>query len=106
MTIEQGIEWFAPKQPTEQYYVQFDFTDVLGSATLTAATVSAIDAGTGTSVTSNLTDSAKQSVGSKMVSVWLKAWGTDGSDYKVSCLATASDGSKYELDAYLSMRAL
>jgi len=106
MTTVAGVPWFALKQPTEAYYVQFDFTDVVGDSTLSSAVVAAVDTADDSVVTSTITDVAQQSVGDYVVSVWLKAAGMTGKVYKITCLATAADGSKYELDAYLPVRAL
>jgi hypothetical protein len=88
------------KQPYEAYYIQFDFTRYLGTATISTATVTATDTADDSDVTSTITTVGSQSISGGSVYVWVKA-GTTGKTYQVTCKITASDGSKYELDALL-----
>jgi uncharacterized phiE125 gp8 family phage protein len=55
---------------------------------------------TGVDVTSTITTAASQSIVGQSVFVWVKA-GTDGTDYLITCKATASDGSIYELEGLM-----
>lgn len=96
--------YFGVKQPWEQYFVRFDFTEYLGATeTMTAATVTAVDLVAGTDVSSTLLNSAKQSYGNGQVYAWVQA-GATGKEYKITCRVTTTEGSKYELDGILPVR--
>ena len=88
------------KQPYEAYYIQFNFTRYLGTATISSATVTAVDIADNSDVTATITTVGSQSITSPSVYVWVKA-GTTAHTYQITCKITASDGSKYELDALL-----
>lgn len=88
------------KQPSESYYISFDFTAWLGSETVSSAVVVATDLADGSVVTSTVTTAGSQSIVSPHVYVWVKA-GTSGHNYNIACTATCSAGSVYELDAVL-----
>jgi phage gp36-like protein len=90
------------KQPSEAYYISFDFTQALGTETVESATVTAIDYGTSEDNTSTVTDSTKQTETSTTVLVWIQA-GTAGNKYLITCRVTGSSGSQYELDALLTV---
>lgn len=91
---------FRDKQSTEAYYIEFDFSAICGSATVSSASVTATEVDTGTDVTATITTAASQSISGTSVYVWVKA-GTSGTDYLITCKATASDGSIYELDGLM-----
>lgn len=93
------------KQPSEAYYVSFDFTNYLGVETVSSAVVVATDLADGTVATATVTTVGSQSVVSPYVYVWVKA-GTTGHNYGLSCVATCSAGSVYELDAVLPVAAV
>lgn len=94
------MDRFSSKQPSEAYFVEFDFGDYAGSAIISSANVTAKIVSTGVDVTTTIIDSAKQTISGTSVYVWIKA-GTDGTDYQITCIATASDGSIYELEGLL-----
>lgn len=87
------------KQPYEEYYVSFDFTNVIGSATVASATVIVTDPD-GDDVTSTLTDVGQQTITSPLVYIWIKGGDSD-KEYKVTCRITTDAGEKYEKDADL-----
>jgi hypothetical protein len=93
------------KQPSEAYVITFDFTAVVGTATIVSAVVSAVDQADGSDVSATLFDVAKQSIASPIVSAWLQN-GTDGHNYTLTCVATCDDGAIYELDALLTVEDL
>jgi hypothetical protein len=95
---------FGSKQPYESYYVAFDFTNVIGEATITTATVVVVDE-EGTVVTETLTTVGSQLIVSPIVNVWVKG-GATGKKYKITCkIGTDSTPSElYELDAWLPVR--
>lgn len=89
------------KQPYEEYYITFDFTNYLGATeTISSAAVAAKDESDGSDKTATVTTAGLQVNGSKTVNVWVKA-GTSGSKYRVECKMVGNAGSKYELDAIL-----
>lgn len=88
------------KQPYEAYFISFNFAKWLGTATILTATVTATDTDDDSDATATVTTEGSQVVSSPSVYVWVKA-GTSGKVYQITCRITASDGSKYELDALL-----
>jgi len=92
---------FDEKQPYEEYYLAFDFTNAVGTETITAATVTVTDSA-GTDKTSDLTTVANQRIDSPIVNVWVKG-GATGQTYKITCKITtgANPSEKYELEAEL-----
>jgi len=95
-----AIKRFTTKQPYEEYYVEFDFTNALGTATIASATGSATNNGTGADATSTVITAASQMNTTTSVFIWVKA-GTSGVPYKITAKAIASARSKYELDGLL-----
>jgi len=94
---------FGKKQPSEAYYIAFDFTNVITTGdSIATATITAIDLGDGTSATDTITTAAEQVIVSPKVYVWIKA-GTADHNYKITCkITTNADPSEiYELDARL-----
>lgn len=89
------------KQPYEEYYIAFDFVNVIGTAVIVSATVSAIDS-LGADATSVVTTVANQSIHSPQVDVWIKG-GVSGEHYTITCkIATnTTPPEKYELEAEL-----
>lgn len=94
---------FDEKQPYEEYYVAFDFSNVISSCTIADATVTVTDED-GSDVTNSLTDVAEQAIDTdnSQVNVFVTG-GTSGERYKITCqIETDSDPvEKYELEAYL-----
>lgn len=100
------MDRFSTKQPSEAYYVEFDFESAAGStAALVSATVAARIFSTGVDATATITTAASQVIAGQSVFVWVKA-GSDATDYQITCVATASDGSIYELEGMLLVAAL
>lgn len=93
------MERFRTKRPAEAYYVEFDFSDLL-SVTIASAVVTAKIISTGVDATSTITTAASQSITGTSVYVWVTG-GTDGLDYQITCVATASDSSVYVLDGLM-----
>lgn len=98
------IRYFDPKQPSEAYYVQFDFTEAVDSETISSAVVTAVDS-SGASATATIINTSKQTITSPSVYVWVMA-GTDGETYTITCVMTSSVGEIYELDAKLPVEAV
>ena len=96
-----AVRSFSSKQPYEEYYVAFDFFRVIDDgATISSATVSAVDA-LGASATSTVTSVGKQTVSGSRVNIWVQ--GGTAQRYKITCKIQTSTGEKYEQDAYLTV---
>jgi hypothetical protein len=89
------------KQPYEEYYVSFDFSDVLGSASVATADIIVYDS-TGATCTSSIVDLANTSLATTSVNVWVKG-GVADQGYKITCRIEGNSipSEKYELDALL-----
>ncbi len=94
------MDRFRNKQVSESYYIQFDFSAISSTLTLSSAVVAAKKVSDGADVTATLTTVAKQLITSPVVYVWVTG-GTDGVDYRITCRATASDGAVYELEGLM-----
>lgn len=94
------------KQPWEEYYIEFDFTNAIGTEGIGSATVSAINQSDIVS-TDAVTDVTQQKIITPYVYVWIKG-GVDLSDYTITCKAitSASPAEKYELEALLPVREI
>lgn len=94
------------KQPWEEYYIEFDFTNAIGTAEVASATVSAINQAD-TDSTAIVTDVTQQKIVNPYVYVWVKG-GVHLSDYTITCkaLTNASPAEKYELEASLPVREI
>lgn len=93
------------KQPSEAYFVSFDFANALGSEAIVSASVAAIEQDTTTDVTDIITDVSKQTSTDTSVYVWVQAGDTD-TKYLLTCQVVGSSGSQYELDALLPVEEL
>ena len=93
------MKYFGTKQPYEEYYVEFNFKNDLGTETASSATVTATLTTEGDSTTT-ITTAALQYLSTTSVFVWVKA-GASGSSYKITAKVVGSAGSKYELEAML-----
>lgn len=94
------MDRFRTKQTGESYYIEFDFSTIDSTLTISSAVVSAKVVSTGVDATATITTAASQSISGQSVFVLVKA-GTDGTDYLITCVATASDGSVYELEGLM-----
>jgi uncharacterized phiE125 gp8 family phage protein len=95
------MDRFRDKQANEAYFIEFDFTNMADTApTISSAVVSAKIVSTGVDATATITTAGSQTVSGSSVNVWVKA-GTTGTDYQITCVATASDGSVYELEGLM-----
>lgn len=96
------MDKLSSKQSYEEYYIDFNFTKLLGVTTVSSATVVVTKTSDDSVVTSTLTDVDLQSIVSPHVYVWLKG-GVSGEEYKITCKIITSNGSKYELDASIDV---
>jgi len=79
-----------PKKPTEEYFIEFDFSGWLSLSTIAAAVVTVLDSA-GHNATATLTDSTQQSNTDTLVYVFVKD-GISGETYEISCQITDSAG--------------
>ena len=95
------------KQPWEEYYVTFNFINLIGSASIATANVSVVNNATNATCTSSLTEVANQTFSTNTVYIWIKG-GTTGSEYKITCKVTtdATPQERYELDANLPVEEI
>jgi hypothetical protein len=90
------------KQPSELFTIAVDFTDRMATGeALASAVVTATDS-TGTDRTATVI--ATYSVSTPNVLVRVKA-GTDGTDYKITVVATTATSEVYETDITMRVRA-
>lgn len=94
------MDRFRTKQTGETYKIEFDFSTIATGLTIASAVTTAKVVSTGVDVTDTITTAASQSISGTSVYVLVKA-GTDGTDYLITCKATASDGSVYELEGLM-----
>ena len=94
------MDRFRTKQTGESYKIEFDFSTIATGLTIASATTTAKVVSTGVDVTDTITTAASQTISGTSVYVVVKA-GTDGTDYLITCKATASDGSVYELEGLM-----
>lgn len=94
------MDRFRTKQTGESYKIEFNFSTIASTLTISSAVVSAKVVSTGVDATATITTVASQSISGQSVFVLVKA-GTDGTDYLITCKATASDGSVYELEGLM-----
>lgn len=105
------MERFDPKQISEGYYLEFDFTKEFGASSdedIDSVVVTVIDESNGDEdVTATFTDPTNQYNSGKKAYVWLrKEAGTDGHNYKITVEATGdgTPASTYELEGRISVR--
>jgi uncharacterized phiE125 gp8 family phage protein len=92
---------FTAKQPSEAFYVSFDFTDVLGTETIASVdSVIALDEADSSDVSATVLLAASQTNTTKIVYAWVRA-GTTGHRYIITCKIVGSAGSIYELEGIL-----
>lgn len=102
------MEFFDDKQPSEEYYLGFDFTEDMGSEDIASAAFTILDEDDDDKdVTTTLSDATNQTNIGKIAYLWIQA-GTDGHRYKITCVATGNGtpASIFEMDGYIRVRAL
>lgn len=99
------IQYVGTKQPSEEYYLKFDYSRLLREANAIAAATSAIDLADDSDVTNAIIDKTKQYVYNKCAYVFVQG-GTDGHSYKITCSISATDGSRYELECVMPVEEL
>jgi HEAT repeat protein len=87
---------FSNKTSTEEYYLGFDFQNVLGTEAVSSATVTVYN--NLVDVTSSMITANKQAIVDQKVMFWIKG-GTSRNRYRIVCSVTGSEGSKYETSA-------
>lgn len=95
------MQRYSSKQSWEEYFLGFNFENVLDGEAISSAVVSVADSD-GETVTDTLVDAAKQNIDGTIVYFWIRA-GTNGQTYKITCKATGALGSKYEFDATITI---
>ena len=96
------MESFSDKQPYEEYYVDFDFVNVVVSPdTIASAVVSVVDE-LGADATATVTTAIKQNIDSPKVYIWVNG-GTTGKVYTITCKVATVNGEKYEMEGTLSV---
>jgi hypothetical protein len=91
------MDAFGPKQPYDEYYVDFDFSkDLVSPDAVSVASVTATDEN-GADATLVITSAIKQSITSPKVFVWVKG-GVDRTMYVITCKIVTTNGEKYEKD--------
>lgn len=102
------MEKFDDKQPSEEYYLGFDFTDLLGDEDIASAAITIIDTNdSDKDVTATLSDTTNQVNSGKWAYVWIQG-GTDDHKYQITCVVTG-DGtppSIYEMEATIKVKEL
>ncbi|MDD4984637.1 MAG: hypothetical protein PHQ43_02435, partial [Dehalococcoidales bacterium] len=66
------MDRFSAKQPDEEYYVLFDFGNVIGTDTVSSATVTAIDLDDDSDVSDTILDATSQTESGQYVYVWVQ----------------------------------
>ena len=101
------METFDNKQPSEEYYLGFDFTRDLGDEDVASAVFTIIDMADDSDVTDTLSDTTNQTNDGKIAYVWIQA-GVDKHKYKITCVVTG-DGTPpgiYEMEATIRVKEL
>ena len=92
------------KQPDEEYYIEFDFTNDLGDSTIDEVLAVLVTAyGEVEDLTESIVDSTLQTNDTKIVYLWLKD-GTPEGKYHFRCTIKAAPGGEvYMLNGLLSV---
>ena len=96
------MQSFTNKQPYESYAISFDFSSVIGEATIASATIVAADQSGDIDVTDSLLDNGQLILRDTLVYGWVQN-GETGHNYIITCRVVATHGSQYELDGSLSV---
>lgn len=92
------------KSPIERFPVRFNFSvDLLAAETISAKTVTCVNAATGVSSKTAIIDS--ETISSPDVVVVLKG-GTEGDEHSIQCAVTTSLGNIYQRDLFLMIQAV
>lgn len=91
---------FSVKEPSEAYFISFDFSAVVGVETISSAVVTATDQATLAVVSTTILGVESQSITTPYVYARVRA-GTSGHTYLINCKIVCSAGSLYELDGIL-----
>ena len=100
-----AVTYFTSKQTSEDYPVEFDFTEVLTqvSEVISVISVTATDMDDDSDVTSTLLIAGSQTNNDYKVFPWVQA-GTSGKNYLITVQVTGDGGSDFELDAVLPVQ--
>ena len=92
------------KQPFEEFYFRFWFTNVLSSGDVLSnlEETEVVNYDTGEDVSETLIDSSKTVVGATSVDIWLKG-GETGNTYKYTLRARTANGEGIEADGVLAV---
>ena len=102
------MQAFDPKQPSEEYFLGFNFTENFDDdEDIASAAIVIIDTADDSDVTTTLSDVGNQVNNGKISYVWIQG-GTTGHKYKITCVVTgdAVPPSIFELDAYIKVREI
>lgn len=92
---------FSPKQVYEEFYVAFDFSNIMVNEAIDSAVITVTDPD-GDDVTDDLSDDSLQSQDGSIVYCWAKG-GISGKIYKYTCQVVGVNGTKPELDGYMKV---
>lgn len=101
------MEQFDNKQPSEEYYLAFDFSRDLNGEGIAAAEFTIVDVDTGEDVTDAMMTPEYQVNDGDIAYLWIVG-GEDGHKYKITCRVTGAGApqSRYELEATLKVKEL
>ena len=96
------MDHFVDKQPYEEYYIDFDFVNVIAYPEESfSATGTAVDE-LGANATTTIITAIKQYLDPTKVYVWVKG-GTTGKTYTITCRIVTDIGEKYEKEGQMSV---
>jgi len=101
------MDSFSDKQPYEEYYVDFDFSNVVVSPdTIATAAVTAVDDHNNNAITV-ITTAIKQNIDTALskVYVWVQG-GVSGTMYYLTCKIITANGEKYEKDGEIYVKEI
>jgi hypothetical protein len=92
------------KQPYEEFYFRFWFTDVLssGDSLSSLSSLAATNFDTGADATSVVLDATKTVVGANSIDIWIKG-GVADTVYKYTLRAHTANADKIEADGILAV---
>ena len=102
------MDRFGNKQPYEEYYIKFDFSEDMsdGDTIATISSVTAIDVADNSDVSASMLDSNLDFSEGAEASIFLKG-GTTDHTYKITCkILTTTLGEKYELEGLLTVKEI
>jgi hypothetical protein len=96
------MDTFEDKQPYEEYYIDFDFVNVIAYPDeILSAVITVVDE-LGVDSTIIITTAVKQYLDPTKVYVWVKG-GTNGKVYTLTCRIVTDIGEKYEKEGQMSV---